>query len=141
MLNRTQARGPSVQRGIRWVAAMAVVLIGAGLYALGAQPFAVGLFPAPWDKLAHVATFALIGAATGLASGARGWRMLLYCVAGATLTGAMDELHQAYLPGRTASWADLGADAMGGLVGAALSGLGRRLLHQRAVAAPAPTHH
>jgi VanZ family protein len=38
----------------------------------------------------------------------------------------MDELHQAFLPGRAASWSDLAADAGGGLLGAgALEGVRR----------------
>jgi len=99
---------------------MTVVLAGAGLHILGAQTFAVGLFPSPWDKLAHVVTFALMGGAFGLATGKRGWSRAFYCIAGAVLIGAMDEWHQAYLPGRTASWSDLMADAAGGVLAAAL---------------------
>jgi hypothetical protein len=30
------------------------------LFYLGAQPFAAGLIPAPWDKLAHLAVFAVL---------------------------------------------------------------------------------
>jgi hypothetical protein len=131
MLSPANADRQTQRRGIRALAAMTVVLVGAGLYTLGAQPFAVGLFPSPWDKLAHAMTFALVGAAAGLASGTRGWRMLACCIAGAVMIGVMDEWHQAYLPGRTASWADLGADAMGGLLGATLLSI-RLLIHRRA---------
>ena len=41
-------------------------------------------------------------------------------MAGALALGVADELHQVYLPGRSASWADLVADAAGGIAGAAL---------------------
>jgi hypothetical protein len=115
-------RAPSrtLQRYMRGLAAIGVVVAGAGLYTLGAQPFAVGLFPAPWDKLAHTSVFALIALATGVASGTTGWRRTLWCVAGAVVLGMLDEWHQAYLPGREAGWDDLAADALGGLLGAAM---------------------
>lgn len=108
------------QRTVRILAALTVALSAAVLYVAGAQPVAVGLFPAPWDKLAHLLTFAVVGMAAGLAGGMRGWRMALCCVAGALLVGGMDELHQMFLPGRSASWSDLAADAAGGLLGAAV---------------------
>ena len=105
---------------MRVVAVMAFVVAGACLFVLGAQPIAVGLFNPPWDKLAHIATFALVGCAAGIASGAKGWFRVGCCVAGALTLGIADELHQVYLPGRSASWSDLVADAAGGLAGAAL---------------------
>ena len=105
---------------MRVVAAMAFVVAGACLFVLGAQPIAVGLFNPPWDKLAHIATFALVGCAAGIASGAKGWFRVGCCVAGALTLGIADELHQVYLPGRSASWSDLVADAAGGLASAAL---------------------
>jgi hypothetical protein len=108
-----------LRRNVRLLAAMTVILAGAGLYVLGAQAFAVGLFPSPWDKLAHVVTFAGMGGAFGLATGKRGWSGAFCCIAGALLIGIMDEWHQAYLPGRTASWSDLMADAAGGALAAA----------------------
>ena len=100
--------------------AMVVLALGIpfGLFVLGAQPFAVGLVPSPWDKLAHGCVFAVLAAAIGLASGLRGWRMVLLAVAGAVLVGGLDEWHQVYLPGRQAGLDDLAADAVGGLVGA-----------------------
>jgi uncharacterized protein YfiM (DUF2279 family) len=106
------------QYTVRILAALTVAMSAAVLYVAGAQPVAVGLFPAPWDKLAHLLTFAVVGLAAGLAGGLRGWRMVLCCLAGALLVGGMDELHQMYLPGRSASWSDLAADAAGGLLGA-----------------------
>ena len=106
------------QRALRILAALSVALAARALYILGAQPVAVGLIPSPWDKLAHLLVFGMVGAAAGVASGKRGWLMALYCVAGATMVGTMDELHQAFLPGRAASWPDLAADLIGGLLGA-----------------------
>ena len=105
--------------GVRVVAAMAFLIAGTGLFILGAQPIAVGLLSPPWDKLAHLGTFSLIGCAAGVASGSQGWLRAACCVAGALALGVADELHQVYLPGRFASWADLVADVAGGIAGAA----------------------
>jgi VanZ family protein len=122
---------PTLQRNIRMAAGASVVLGLAGLHVLGAQAFAVGLFSSPWDKLAHVMTFALIGGAFGLATGARGWRRAICCVVGAVLAGILDEWHQAFLPGRNASWIDLLADTAGGVLAAALLRLECWLVHRR----------
>jgi VanZ family protein len=106
--------------GIRFAAALVLSIAGTALFILGAQPMAVGLFQSPWDKLAHIGIFALIGCAAGVASGSQGWIRIGYCVAGTLALGITDELHQSYLPGRSASWADLVADGVGGMAGAAL---------------------
>lgn len=119
------------QRTVRILAALTVAMSAAVLYVGGAQPVAVGLFPAPWDKLAHLLTFAVVGMAAGLACSMRGWRMALCCLAGALLVGGMDELHQIFLPGRSASWGDLAADAAGGLLGAAALAVLDRLMGGR----------
>ena len=105
---------------VRVAALITFLIAGLCLFFLGAQPIAVGLFEPPWDKLAHVVTFALIGCAAGAASGSQGWLRVAFCVAGAFILGLADELHQVYLPGRSASWADLLADAAGGAAGATL---------------------
>jgi hypothetical protein len=102
----------------RTVAILLALGILFGLFVLGAQPFAVGLVPAPWDKVAHAVVFAVMAVAIGLASGVQGWRMVLLVVAGALLVGALDEWHQVFLSGRQAGWDDLAADGLGGLIGA-----------------------
>lgn len=132
MLSPRNSGFQGLPRSLRLAAAASVIILAAGLYLLGAQPLAVGLFPAPWDRLAHATTFAVVGSATGLASGTRGWRMVVCCVAGAVVVGAVDELHQTFLPGRSASWADFGADVAGGLIGAALLGMGYAAMQWRA---------
>ncbi len=118
----------------RMLALIFLLLMAVGLYRGGALPIAVGLFTPPWDKLAHALTFALIGAASALASGERGMALLASAVLGAVLVGAMDEWHQRFLPGRSAGWDDLLADAAGGLLGAAVAQLFYRL-RQRAMQA------
>ena len=103
------------QRVITVLVALGILV---GLFGLGAQPVAVGLIPVPWDKVAHAAVFAVLAVAIGLASGLRGWRMVLLAVLGALLVGVLDEWHQMFLPGRQAGWDDLAADVVGGLLGA-----------------------
>jgi hypothetical protein len=98
-------------------AVLIVVLVG-NLFYLGAKPIAVGLFPEPWDKLAHATTFGVLAVLwNGVFRGRRPW-LVLALVA---LTGACDEIHQIWLPGRSADIADVLADVAGaGLVLAAL---------------------
>jgi len=107
-------------RHLRALAMLLALAILFGLFVLGAQPFAVGLIPVPWDKVAHAGVFAVLAVAIGLVSGLRGWRMVLLVVGGVLLVGVLDEWHQVFLPGRQAGWDDLAADAVGGLIGALL---------------------
>ena len=125
---------PPVHLPVRWrlLAAVLVVLLSLGLLVGGAAPVAVGLFKAPWDKLAHLSVFAVIGLAFGLCTGTRGWRMVGWSIAAALAVGAMDEIHQLWLPGRDAGWDDLAADALGGALGAGLLSGVYRWLDKRA---------
>jgi VanZ family protein len=122
---------------LRWLRVAAIALLVAlvaGLFVGGAQPVAVGLIPAPWDKLVHATLFLVFALLIGVAGGQmalRGAGLLVLAVAGATLIGAADEWHQLYLPGRSAGLDDLAADFTGALVGAWLLhrlGLARRLV-------------
>ena len=108
----------NVQRALRAGAVLLAVGLPLGLYFGGAQPVAVGLIPSSHDKLVHATVFAVLAGAMGYASGLRGWRMLLVAWLGAVAVGALDEWHQSALPGRSAGWDDLAADAIGAAVGA-----------------------
>ena len=89
----------------------------ASLLVGGSTPIAVGLVDAPWDKLAHLATSAVL--ALLLAAGFNGRRPLL--AAGlAFAVGVIDEAMQAFHPGRHADLTDLSADLAGALLAAAL---------------------
>jgi hypothetical protein len=102
----------------RLAAVVGTLLISAGLWIGGAQSFAVGLIPPPWDKFAHAGIFMAISALAGFATGLRGWRMIAAAICSAAVVGVVDELHQTTLPGRSASLADLAADMIGAIVGA-----------------------
>ena len=75
----------------------------------GSQPFAVGLFPAPYDKLAHSLYFATLSLLLWFGTGGR-WPVLLFLVVSAI--GGLDELHQATLPGRQAGFYDFLTDTL-----------------------------
>lgn len=77
------------------------------LFVLAAQPMAAGLFPSPWDKLAHFVCYAGI---TGLLAVGLGDCQPWLLVATVAVLGALDEWHQAYLPGRSADLPDLLTD-------------------------------
>lgn len=65
----------------------------------------------PWDKLYHAGNFGVLAGLLYLASG-RAWLALAL----ASLYGAGDELHQAFVPGRSADAADWLADTLGAAV-------------------------
>lgn len=86
------------------------------IYLVSAQPgSAVGL-PSPWDKLAHLVEYALLGFLLGRATERPGWAWAL-----AALYGASDEFHQGFVPGREVSLWDWLADAAGAGLGSWLS--------------------
>ena len=93
------------------IAAGGVVLVLVlTLFHQGAQPYAVGLVPEPWDELAHMAVFAVIATLFWLmAQARRPWLVLLAVAA----IAAADEWAQLSLPGRQAGLADLAADVAG----------------------------
>lgn len=106
----------------RWVRSWILLGIGAivviALFVLGAQPFAVGIVPPPYDKLAHAVLFGCLFLVLD--------RALVLPLAWALtiplLISAADEWHQMFLPGREASIADW----LAGLCGVAVAALFRR---------------
>ncbi|MFZ9886600.1 MAG: VanZ family protein [Myxococcota bacterium] len=76
------------------------------------------------DKLMHAAVYAVIGAFAYrgrlLRSGRSSWALVWHATLIAAAHGAFDELHQYFVPNRSADLFDLLADTLGGGVGAAL---------------------
>ena len=117
-----------------WFCAGLAALLVAGLFYGGAQPVAVGLLAEPWDKLAHASLFAVIAGLLALSRPGLTWRWSLVCLLVTMTVGAMDELHQHFLPGRSADWSDLAADTFGaGLSVLLLKLMNIRLYRERAV--------
>lgn len=92
------------------------------------------LFEALGDKLLHMIEYAVLGVlcyrAFRRVTGpfAAGYAVV-FAIVTASLYGATDELHQAFVPFRTATWLDWVADTAGGMVGAVG---GRRVMERGA---------
>ena len=97
----------------RWIAFGAVLSMLVVLFVGGEQSFAVGLFPAPWDKLAHASFFFIF--AFLLSRYASLPIALVFALA--LIVGGADEIHQSFLPGRVAGWDDWLADVVGASMG------------------------
>ena len=85
----------------------------------------------PLDKLIHfllygVEAFLLYRAIDWRGRAGFAWSRVLAIVGTMALWGALDEAHQAWIPGRTMDSADLAADIAGATVGAFLGGLTSR---------------
>jgi VanZ family protein len=100
----------------RWVQVLAIiglVFMLAGIFIGGRQPGAGTLFNAPWDKVVHLGTYAVMAILIGLAFP----KMRLPIVLLLTVSiGAFDEIAQLYIPGRSADIGDYAADSLGCLL-------------------------
>ncbi len=93
-----------------------------------------------WDKGLHFVEYGTLGALFLFAlrsSGVGPRRALLLAIAAASLYGATDELHQAFVPGRSCDARDWAADTLGGAMGASLLAGALRLVRARASIRPA----
>ncbi len=116
---------------LRFTAAALVLALIANLFYLGAKPWAVGLFPPPWDKLVHLAFFGSIAGLAWIGFGGRGAGAHVGALAIAAGIGLLDEVAQLRLPGRSVSARDFAAD----FAGAALAVLLLGVLRARSVRA------
>ena len=76
------------------------------------------------DKAAHLGFYGVMGVLCGLwrrASGCSARQAVLQAVLFIAVAGAIDEVHQHWIPGRTMSLLDWAADLLGGGTGAAFS--------------------
>lgn len=76
------------------------------------------------DKAAHLAAYAVMGflcARWRREGGAAPWRAALFALGFVAIAGAVDEVHQAWIPGRSMDAVDWLADVTGGALGVALS--------------------
>lgn len=106
---------------LRYLAAPAMALtlwLLSSRSSLPVQPDIPGL-----DKVAHFIAYAVLAVALALWPKATAWRLhplrtALIIIAIASVYGAMDELHQSYVPGRDMSLFDWIADTLGAGFGA-----------------------
>ena len=70
------------------------------------------------DKLVHVVEYGILGLLLARAVHFPGVSAIRFwgCIGFSVLVGAVDELHQAFIPGRMMDWHDLLADATGALI-------------------------
>jgi VanZ family protein len=102
-----------------------------GIFAESSSSDAGGMLaylPAGSDKVAHAFGYAVLGALLARATGRPRVAIVL-----ATLYGASDEFHQAFVPGRTPDVLDLAADLLGAAVGAAAVAYHHRRRRQRRI--------
>lgn len=113
------------------------LLLGAAVIAASSRPVVAGLGFEGGDKVAHFAVYGLLGTLLCRATGP-GWRGALGALVIASLFGATDEWHQAYVPGRTSDVMDWLADTGGAALAVGLYFLWRpyRLLLERALSRP-----
>lgn len=110
---------PPAARG--WRALLWALVLGTCWMAFDPKPPA-GL-DSGHDKLGHAFAFFVLAACAARAHPAWGaWRLF----AAALAFGAFIELVQTQVPGRSAEWGDLLADAVGAVLGIAVAWLARR---------------
>lgn len=78
------------------------------------------------DKLVHAVLYGVLGFLVTRASWerARAWPAVAAALLGVLVFAALDEWHQAFVPGRSTDLLDLAADALGALAGTAVAALG-----------------
>lgn len=115
----------------RWcIRLLPLALMGAFTWMSHQQVLPGGMeFPHPWDKLAHGSAYAVLGAVAALAWGRPSRRALVLVWGILVAFGALDEIHQSFVPGRSCSLGDWGADATGSGLGVLAAG---SLLRRRA---------
>ncbi len=98
-----------MKRLLPWAPALAWAAL---LFVLSSRPS----LPSPgvqhFDKAAHFGAYAVLGAFLAFAAARTGWPLRLAAALG-ILYGASDEIHQMFVPGRSASVLDWLADAAG----------------------------
>ncbi len=117
-------------RWMRLLALNAFVLVAANLFWHGAQPYAVGAVPPPWDKLAHVVLYAGFAAAAWVMLGGGRRTADVLAPMAAIAVGVLDEVAQTFNPGREVGLWDLAADATGAILAVLLLASARRALRR-----------
>ena len=117
----------------RILAWLPVVAYMALIWTLSSMPLKISLDAIPFrDKGAHATEYAVLSLLfahairkTWLTTPL--WRVLLYAIAATFVWGFLDEVHQAFVPGRNSDATDLLADTIGACIGSGCLGLFERL--------------
>lgn len=88
----------------------------------------MGWLEPPFDKVVHCFTYAALSVFFCMWFSNARWdkKPLLWggvCALMCAAFGALDEFHQSFVPGRDVSLGDIGADFVGGVLGAAVYGI------------------
>lgn len=100
-------------RAVRVAGAALALLLVVNVLWQGAQPYAVGLVPGGWDKLAHASLHAVLCTMLLFALGVRRG---LWAVALCAAFAALDEFAQQFSPGRSVSFMDWLASVAGAVL-------------------------
>jgi VanZ family protein len=98
---------PAATTAARVLCLIAAAAILLQLFTPGLRPAAASLIVEPWDKVAHFVVYATLAGSLWIATGARA---PLLVIAATIAVGALDELHQIGIPGRSADALDFLAD-------------------------------
>jgi VanZ family protein len=108
----------------------------------GATPELLQGLHAAIRKAAHVTEYLILALLLVRAlrqEGLRGWRLVATAVTLGVAYAALDEIHQVFVPSRTASPGDVLVDAIGVVAGVGLAVAGRGVPADHATAPPADT--
>lgn len=112
-----------------WVAVALWLALQVTLTSLPGKAIPVGL-PHPLDWMGHMTLYGGIGFLVARVAALRKWptRWLVWAGILLSVWGALDELHQLFIPGRDAEVGDWVADTLGGALGLYV---GMRLMNSR----------
>lgn len=99
-----------VQKVVQLLAQIGLATLILMIFIGGTEPVAVGLFPPPLDKIVHSLVYGLM-LLLAILSFPNTRKFILFIAI--VMVGALDEIHQIYLPGRSAGLDDLSADILG----------------------------
>lgn len=121
-----------------WLSFLPAALYMALIWVLSSMPLQISFEPVPYqDKGVHFVEYGVLAILLNkaLRNNFRGASLRLtasYAAGGTVLWGLLDEIHQAYVPGRSSDAFDLLADTLGAAAGTLVYALAIRLLLARA---------
>ena len=102
-----------VQKVVQLLAQISLTALILMIFIGGTEPVAVGLFPPPLDKIVHSLVYGLM-LLLAILSFPNTRKLILFIAI--VMVGVLDEIHQIYLPGRSAGLDDLSADILGCII-------------------------